>query len=146
LESGVYQRARRGPVALLTAPHEQAVINGMKWLILILAIVANALASVMVKMAVIPPRKFPSLTEPFAAIGNWPLWLGLAFYGVAFLLYAASLTNLPLNVAYPVLTSGAVAIVALLSVLVFNEQLYWTTVAGLVLVVVGVALTVSRVS
>jgi len=116
----------------------------MKWLLLTLAIAANALASVMVKMAVMPPRKFPSLSEPMGALGNWPFWLGLGLYGATFLLYAGALTSLPLNVAYPVLTSGAVAIVALLSVLVFNEQLYWTTFAGIVLVVVGVALTVSR--
>jgi small multidrug resistance pump len=118
----------------------------MKWLLLILAIVANALASVMVKMAVVPPRKFPSLGEPLAALTNWPFWLGLALYGGTFLLYAAALTMLPLNVAYVVLTSGAVAVVAVLSVLVFNEQLYWTTVAGIALVVIGVALTVSRVA
>ena len=118
----------------------------MQWLILVLGIAANASASILVKMAMIPPRKFPSLTEPLASLSNWPFWLGLALYGGAFLLYAAALAKLPLNVAHPVLTSGAIAIVALFSVLIFREQFYWTTGAGILLVIVGVALITARVA
>lgn len=118
----------------------------MKWLILIVGIAANASASVLVKMAMMPPRKFPSLSDPWAVLGNWPFWLGLGLYGAAFLLYAVALTRLPLNVAHPVLTSGAVAAVALLSVLIFNEQFYWTTGAGILLVITGVALITARVA
>jgi len=118
----------------------------MQWLILVLGIAANASASILVKMAMIPPRKFPSLTEPLASLSNWPFWLGLALYGGAFLLYAAALAKLPLNVAHPVLTSGAIAIVALFSVLIFREPFYWTTGAGILLVIVGVALITARVA
>lgn len=117
----------------------------MKWLILLLGIVANASASILVKMAITPPRKFPALTDPLAALSNWPFWLGLGLYGGAFLLYAASLSRLPLNVAHPVLTSGAVATVALFSVLLFREPFHWTTGAGILLVIMGVALITSRV-
>jgi small multidrug resistance pump len=118
----------------------------MKWLILVLGIAANASASVLVKMAMMPPRKFPSLADPLASLSNWPFWLGLVLYGVAFLLYAAVLVRLPLNVAHPVLTSGAVATVALLSVLIFREPFYWTTVLGILLVIAGVALITTRVA
>ena len=118
----------------------------MKWLILIIGIAANASASVLVKMAMMPPRKFPSLSAPWAALSNWPFWLGLGLYGAAFLLYAAALVRLPLNVAHPVLTSGAVAAVALLSVLVFKEPFHWTTGAGILMVIAGVALITARVA
>ena len=118
----------------------------MQWLILVLGIAANASASILVKLAMLPPRKFPSLTDPLAALSNWPFWLGLALYGGAFLLYAAALGKLPLNVAHPVLTSGAIAIVALFSVLIFREPFYWTTGAGILLVIVGVALITARVA
>lgn len=118
----------------------------MKWLLLVLGIAANASASVLVKVSMMPPRKFPTLSDPLAALGNWPFWLGLGLYGAAFLLYAAVLARLPLNVAHPVLTSGAVATVALLSVLVFQEQFYWTTGAGILLVIAGVALITARVA
>lgn len=117
----------------------------MKWLILLFGIVANASASILVKMAMTPPRKFPTLTDPLAAFSNWPFWLGLGLYGGAFLLYAAALARLPLNVAHPVLTSGAVATVALFSVLFFREPFDWTTGGGILLVIIGVALITSRV-
>lgn len=119
----------------------------MKWLILILGIASNASASVLVKMAMMPPRKFPTLDDSIrSVIYNWPFWLGLGLYGAAFLLYAAALARLPLNVAHPVLTSGAVAAVALCSLLIFRETFHWTTIAGILLVVVGVALITVRVS
>lgn len=118
----------------------------MKWLILVLGIITNASASVLVKMAMIPPRKFPSLANPLAALSNWPFWLGLGLYGGAFLLYAAALARLPLNVAHPILTSGAVATVALFSVLIFREPFDWTTGAGIFLVIVGVLLITVRVA
>ena len=86
------------------------------------------------------PRRFPSLNDPLAALSNWPFLLGLGLYGGTFLLYAAALVRLPLNVAHPVLTSGAVATVALLSFLIFREPFHWMTVVGILLVMAGVAL------
>lgn len=116
----------------------------LKWIILILGIACNASASVLIKMAMMPPRKFPSLAEPLASLSNWPFWLGLALYGGAFLLYAASLAVLPLNIAHPVLTTGAVAAVAILSVVVFNEAFHWTTILGVTLVIIGVAFITAK--
>ncbi len=118
----------------------------MKWVILLAGIAANAAASVLVKIAMTPPRKFPTFSDPWLALGNWPFWLGLGLYGVAFLLYAAALARLPLNVAHPVLTSGAIATVALLSVWLFKEPFHWTTGAGILLVIAGVVLITARVA
>lgn len=118
----------------------------MKWLILVLGIAANASASVLIKMAMVPPRQFPSLRDPAAAISNWPFWLGLGLYGTAFLLYAAALARFPLNVAHPVLTSGAIAAVALLSVVIFKEPMPWTTGVGIVMVIGGVLLITARIA
>lgn len=117
----------------------------MKWLILILGIASNAAASILIKIAILPPRKFPSFSEPIQALCNWPFWFGLALYGAAFLLYAAALAKLPLNVAHPILTAGAVAAVALSSAIIFNEPFPWTTAAGIFLVMSGVALITARV-
>ena len=117
----------------------------MKWLILVAGVLANASASVLIKAAVTAPRSFPTLADPQAALSNWPLWTGLALYGAAFLLYAAALSYLPLNVAHPLLTAGAVATVAVLSWVVFREPFYWSTILGIAFVVVGVALITLRV-
>ena len=117
----------------------------MKWLILILGIATNASANILIKMAMLPPRRFPSFSDPLAALSNWPFWLGIGLYGAAFLLYAAALARLPLNVAHPVLTAGAVAAVALSSVVIFHEPFHRTTGAGIVAVIAGVALITARV-
>lgn len=118
----------------------------MKWFILILGIASQASASVMVKMAMMPPHKFPNLDDSIrSVVRNWPFWLGLVLYGLAFLLYAAALARLPLNVASPVLTSGTVAIVALLSVVIFHEPFYWTTAVGIGLLLAGVIMITARV-
>ena len=117
----------------------------MKWLILLLGIASNAAASVLIKVAMSPPYPRPRLAEPLTLLANFPLIGGLALYGMAFALYAAALVYLPLNVAHPILTAGAVATVALLSVLIFREPLPWTTVAGIGLVIAGVVLITARV-
>lgn len=116
----------------------------MKWLILFLGIVSNTAASILVKVAITAPRKFPSFSEPVAALMNWPFWLGIMFYGATFIFYAAALTRLPLNIAHPVLTSGAVAAVALSSLFIFREPFHWTTIIGIFLVIVGVMLITVR--
>ena len=55
----------------------------MKWLIVLAGIAANATASLLVKLAMTPPRAFPSLADPWAALRNGPFWGGLALYGAA---------------------------------------------------------------
>ncbi len=110
----------------------------MKWIILFAGIVSNASASILIKVAVTHPRELPSISDPVGALNNWPFWFGLVLYGVAFLLYAIALTQLPLNVVHPVLTAGAIATVALCSYLIFHEAFQWTTTVGILLVIVGV--------
>lgn len=112
----------------------------MNWLVLVLGVACNALASVLVKVAAMPPRSRLSLEHPLQALTNLPLVAGVASYGVAFLLYAIAVGRLPLNVAHPVLTCGAVAVVAISSVLVFHEPFPVTRVVGIGCVLLGVAL------
>ncbi|WP_417787159.1 DMT family transporter [Stutzerimonas xanthomarina] len=118
----------------------------MKWLILVLGIFSNASASVLIKLAITPPRKLPSIFEPWELLRNWPFWLGLFLYGAAFLLYTAALSRLPLNIAHPVLTAGAIATVAIFSIVIFKEPFSWTTGVGIVLIILGVTLLTSRVA
>ena len=112
----------------------------MRWALLVVGILSNAGASLLVKKAVTAPRSMPSLSEPMAALVNWPFWVGLFLYGAAFLVYAGALTSLPINVAHPILTSGAIAAVAVGSVVFFGESLPVSTVVGILLVIAGVTL------
>ena len=112
----------------------------MKWLLIIFGILSNVFASVLIKVAMMPPRKIPSLKDPWSLITNIPLWSGLFLYGMAFVLYAAALRFFPLHVAHPVLTSGAIAGVALLLVGMVRETPALVTVAGVLLIVAGVVM------
>lgn len=118
----------------------------MKWLILALGIASNASASLLIKIAVTPPRTFPTLSNPATALSNWPLLVGMVLYGLAFLLYAATLARLPLNIAHPLFSSGAVGAVVVLSMLILREPLGVRTAAGILLIVVGVCLLTSTAS
>ncbi|WP_342066097.1 DMT family transporter [Achromobacter kerstersii] len=118
----------------------------MKWLILAAGILANSSASVLLKMAMVPPRQFPSFLNLQAALSNWPFWFGLCLYGVAFFLYAAALARLPLNIAHPVLTSGAIASVTAASLILFGEPFHWTTGAGILMIIAGVVLLTAHSS
>lgn len=115
----------------------------MKWLVLLLGIASNASASLLIKLALQPPFRLPSLAAPWAVLENWPLLLGIFLYGSAFILYAVALMFFPLNVAHPTLTCGAIASVAVLSVVVLGEALRPAMVAGLGFIVLGVILLAS---
>ncbi len=116
----------------------------MKWLILVLGIAANVSTSVLVKMAMMPPRNFSSLGNPLGGISNWLLWPRIVLYGAAFLLHAAALARLSLNVAHPMMISVAVATAVLLSVMIFRERFHWTTEVGILFVITGMVLLTAR--
>lgn len=106
----------------------------------------NASDSALAKMVMMFPRRLLSLADPLAALSNRPFCLGLGLNGEAFLLYAASLVMLPLNIAHPVLILGPLAMVEHFSVLIFRESIHWTTGAGILLVVAGLALITALVA
>lgn len=112
----------------------------MTWLLVILGVLANAAASVLVKLSSDGPLR---LSDPVALVTNWKLVLAAASYGVAFLAYAAAVTRLPLNVAHPISTAGAIVVVGLASALMIREAfspLHWLGYALLLAGIVALAL------
>jgi small multidrug resistance pump len=89
----------------------------MKWLLIVAGILANASASVLVKLALRRP-----LVIDASLLTNWRLILAVGSYGLAFLLYAAAVSRLPINVAHPLMTAGAIAVVGVASVVVVGES------------------------
>lgn len=109
------------------------------FILVVLGICSNASASVLIKYAMMPEKNL-SIKEPLSVITNLPLIAGVFLYGIAFVLYAVTLQRLPLNVAHPILTCGAIALVAVLSVVLFHETFPLVKIAGVVCVVIGVML------
>ncbi|NKF52668.1 EamA family transporter [Shewanella sp. WXL01] len=110
----------------------------MKWIILLLGILSNASASVLIKVAMTDKASPIQLSKPLSIICNLPLISGLSLYCLAFILYAAALTYLPLNVAHPTLTSGSIALVAIASVVFLGERFTTINIVGIVLITLGV--------
>ncbi|MEC5170238.1 small multidrug resistance pump [Glaciihabitans sp. GrIS 2.15] len=111
----------------------------MKWFVLVLGVLLNASASILIKVSSMPPRKLPSFTTPVSSwVGNWPLWVGVMTYGLAFLVYVHALSLFPATVAHPVITAGAIAIVATVAGLALGESLSALTIAGILVVMGGV--------
>lgn len=97
----------------------------MTWLLVLIGVVANAAASVLVKYSSPGPL---TLSDPVALVTNWRLVAAAVSYGIAFAAYAAAVTRLPLNVAHPVATAGAIVLVGFASAFMVREAftpLHW---------------------
>jgi small multidrug resistance pump len=70
-----------------------------------------------------------------------PLWTGLVVlgYALSLLLLAIVIRNIPVSVAYAVWSGLGTAGIAVIGVLFLQERLDLAKVAGLVLIIVGVA-------
>lgn len=115
-------------------------------IVFILAIVLNASANILIKASAyrsgdLDPEAFiKQLFNPW-------LIAGLASFGLAFIAYRHVLSqNVPLSVAYPIMTSLGFIIVLVASRIFFHENLDWIQYAGIVMMIVGLWLVASRMS
>ena len=107
----------------------------MKWLLILFGIFANAGASVLVKVA---SHRIAPGASPVQMALNPVLIAAVGSYGLAFVLYSLALTKLPLNVAHPVMTAGAIVVVGLASVFAFKEPMPPLTALGYALLLAGI--------
>ncbi|RSV12306.1 multidrug transporter [Sphingomonas sp. ABOLF] len=107
----------------------------MKWLLVVAGILANASASVLVKVA---SNGRIDMSSPVRVALNPYLITAVLSYGLAFLLYSAALSRLPLNVAHPVMTAGAIVVVGLCSLLFFREPASLGVILGYALLLAGI--------
>lgn len=113
----------------------------MKWVLLALGLFANAGASILIKAGVSYGFELQfTFRGILDFLKNWPLILGIVFYGFAFLLYTLSLSKLPLNIVHPIMTSGSIVLVGICAYLVFHERFSIMTIAGYCFILTGVFL------
>lgn len=114
------------------------------WLLLLLTIALNAVANLLLKHAALDRPEWDAakgiianLWEVFAT----PLLVCAVFcLGLALIAYAIALRNINLSVAYPVMTTSVVVLVALFSAIYFGEPVTLVKTAGTVFVISGVIL------
>jgi drug/metabolite transporter (DMT)-like permease len=95
-----------------------------------------ATAQVLWKYAIIGLGEHPT---PLAIATNVPLIAGLAVYGIGAVLMIVALQHGELSVLYPLISLNYVW-VAIVAVLLFNESMNPAKIAGIVVIMAGVAI------
>jgi len=98
----------------------------MHWWVLAVAIVAEVIATSALKAS----NEFTRL---------WPSVAVVLGYGVAFYCLSVTLRTLPVGVVYAVWSGAGIALIGLIGWLVFGQALDGPAIAGMALIVAGVA-------
>jgi small multidrug resistance pump len=97
----------------------------MKYLILLVAIVAEIIATSSLKAS-----------EGFTKVG--PSIITVVGYGIAFYFLSLTLKSIPLGIAYAIWSGLGIVLVSIIGVLVYNQKLDLAAIIGLSLIVIGV--------
>ena len=97
----------------------------MNWLYLGLAIVAEVIATSLLKSS-----------EGFTRL--WPSLAVIVGYGAAFFFLSLTLRAIPVGVAYAIWSGVGVVLVTLIAWLAFGQKLDWPALAGIALIACGV--------
>ena len=105
------------------------------WLMLAGSILFNVAGNLLVK-------RFSSTTEIH---GVWdylalPFVLGVSAFGLGVVLYGRALQDIPIVLAYPIQVGTCILVIALFAVAMFGEKVSLPDIAGIVLIMSGIAL------
>ena len=112
-------------------------MNLTEALILVIAIVFNAVANILLKHGMQNAPDIGSVGLKgmlINSVTNISVWLGLISFGVAFIFYSVVLTKMRLGVAYPIMTSAGFAIVTVAAVFLFDERLSAMKIVGIAVI------------
>ncbi|WP_437768953.1 EamA family transporter [Sorangium sp. So ce281] len=113
------------------------------YLFLIIALVFNATANILMKLASrrVPSMEGLSLVEKcLALVTNYHLVLGLVLFASNILFYVLALKRINLSIAYPIMSSGGFLLISVFSVYFLRETLTALQIGGIVLIAAGIAL------
>lgn len=73
-------------------------------------------------------------------------WLmtGIILFGISFLVYLFVLSKFQLSIAYPILVSAGILLIALASRFLFNESLSWLQILGIIFIIFGIFLLLPK--
>ena len=104
------------------------------WLLAGAAVLCNALAQVLLKRAAVTDASDLRQWLDLSLLG------AVALYCVSFALTALVYARMPLTVASPLMAGAIFLLIALFSMLAFGESLGAAKIAGMVLILAGIAL------
>lgn len=116
-----------------------------EYICLIVALLLNASANILVKLAAVRSSDGKEGVAGAMAIYLSPLFIGgLACFGLNLMSYTLALQKIPLVVAYPIMVGTGYVIMVIVSRFCLNETLSWTQIAGAVLILAGLVLILPR--
>lgn len=103
------------------------------WGLVAVAVACNAVAQLLIKQAhVVDAFSWRAWAQPTLAAA-------VLLYGLAFVLTALVFARLPLTVISPLMAGAIFVGISILSVLFLGESLTWARLAGMALVLAGIA-------
>lgn len=74
------------------------------------------------------------------------VWLitGIIFFGISFLSYLFVLSNLQLNIVYPVIVSAGIILISFFSWLLFKETFSKSQILGIIIIIFGIFVLVIK--
>ena len=112
-----------------------------KIILLIITILFTSFANVIVKMGM---KDFGSIKDyglyylMLRTVTNKFIWVGLFSYGIAFIFYSITLSEMKLSIAYPIMASAVFVILTIVSVFLFTESLSLMKISGILLIAFGI--------
>jgi multidrug transporter EmrE-like cation transporter len=109
------------------------------YFVLSLAILLNAVANILMKVAMLKQKKATDIiTMVTQSLSNPVLFLGLISFGLALVAYCYVLAKINLSIAYPLMTSLGFLIVILASWLFLGENISKLQMVGFLCIIAGV--------
>ena len=109
------------------------------YFVLSLAILLNAVANILMKVAMLKQEKATDIiTMVTQSLSNPVLFLGLISFGLALVAYCYVLAKINLSIAYPLMTSLGFLIVILASWLFLGENISKLQMVGFLCIIAGV--------
>lgn len=119
-------------------------------LALLVSVITASTAQIFLKKGVLNLTNinlsFSGLLKLFASIfqNKW-LFLGSLLFVFSFIFYLFVLSKLQLNLAYPVMVSAGIVLVAIGSWIFFQEQISQLQILGIFLIILGIFLLFPRI-
>ena len=130
---------------MLPAEHAKVILYTLEtaymntYVVLSLAIILNALANILMKVAMLKQEKTTDImTMVTQSLTNPVLFLGLVSFGLALVAYCFVLAKINLSIAYPLMTSLGFLIVILASWLFLGENISKIQIVGFTCIIAGV--------
>ena len=117
-----------------------------EYLFLVVALLLNASANILVKMAATKTgaEAGTGLSRALAAyLSPWFIG-GITCFGLNLMAYTLALQKIPLVVAYPIMVGSGYVIMVLVSRSLLGETLTWVQVIGAALILAGLVLILPR--